>query len=135
MASRWNSTVIDARDPRRLARWWAEVLDYHVVFETTDMTFIADRGYPKIVVDETRRYFDGPPSAPGLLFVAARAEKHDRNRVHLDINPTDQDAEVERLVDMGARHVEVGDHRTHRVMLADPEGNEFCVMTPIEIPR
>ncbi|WP_169313869.1 VOC family protein [Stackebrandtia nassauensis] len=134
MASRWNSTVIDARDPKRLARWWAEVLDYRVVFETTDMTFIADHTYPKLIVTDTTRAFETPPVGPGLLFISVGAEKHAKNRVHLDINPEDQDAEVERLVDMGARHVDVGHGDRHWVVLADPEGNEFCVMKPIEVP-
>ena len=133
MASRLMSTVIDAHDPRRLARWWAEVLDYHVVHESAEMTFIAQRSFPRIIVQDSSRAFAGPPPGPGLLFIAVGAEKSAKNRVHLDINPDDQDAEVERLVDMGARHVDIGQKEVGWVVLADPEGNEFCVMKPIGI--
>ncbi|GAA4899764.1 glyoxalase/bleomycin resistance protein/dioxygenase superfamily protein [Stackebrandtia albiflava] len=110
MASRWHATVIDARDPKRLARWWAEVLGFRVSYEDTHVTAIAgDR-------------------EPGLSFVSASGDKKARNRIHLDIDPDDQNAEVERLVDMGARRVDDGRHRTSWIVLADPEGNEFCVL-------
>jgi hypothetical protein len=53
-----------------------------------------------------------------------------KNRLHIDVNPTDrdQDAEVSRLLDLGARRVEVGQGEVSWVVLADPEGNEFCVL-------
>ena len=134
MASRWYSTVVDAKDHRRLAGWWAEVLDYHVIWDSDDMTFIADRNFPRIKVEGGRRVLDGKPPYPGLLFVAGHGAKTGKNRLHLDLNPDDQDAEVERLVDMGARHVDIGPKDVPWAVLADPEGNEFCVMTPIEVP-
>ena len=128
MASRWFSTVIDARDHGRLARWWAEVLDYQVVFEDTGRTFIADRA-SAARRDPEESELD-PRSAPGLMFVSVPDRKSGKNRLHLDIDPDDQDAEVERLVDMGARHVDTGQRRVPWVVLADPEGNEFCVTVP-----
>ena len=125
MASHWLSTVIDARDHRRLARWWAEVLDYRIVHESDHATFIADRSFPDLIVDGDDRFFNGPFTSPGLLFMASTESKAGKNRVHIDLNPHDQDAEVERLVDMGARHVDIGQRGVRWVVLADPEGNEF----------
>ncbi|HEY1179408.1 MAG TPA: VOC family protein, partial [Phytomonospora sp.] len=55
-----------------------------------------------------------------------------KNRLHIDLNPDDQAAEVERLVDMGARHVDIGQREVGWVVLADPEGTEFCVLTARE---
>ncbi|HZE37622.1 MAG TPA: VOC family protein [Stackebrandtia sp.] len=134
MASRWFSTVFDARDHGRLARWWAEVLDYEVIWESVDKTFIADRAFPKILVADDRRVLEGPQPYPGMLFMAVPDDKERKNRVHIDISPDDQATEVERLVNMGARHVDIGQRDVHWVVLADPEGNEFCVMTPIDSP-
>jgi predicted enzyme related to lactoylglutathione lyase len=113
MASRWYSVVVDASDPARLARWWAEVLDYRIFFETADEVVIAR--------DEQ--------TYPGLVFVPVPEQKAGKNRLHIDLNPDDQDAEVERLIDMGARRVDVGQgEKATWVVLADPEGNEFCVL-------
>src|SRR5262245_14302438 len=113
MASRWHDVVVDSIDPGRLARWWAEVLDYRVVDNDPDEVEIAPSS-------------DGHPS---LIFIRVDEQKHGKNRLHLDLNPDDRDAEVERLVNMGARHVDIGqgDDATW-VVLADPEGNEFCVL-------
>jgi hypothetical protein len=105
--------VIDANDPARLARWWAEVLDFTIVYEST--------GEVGIAKDEH--------AYPGLVFLSVPERKSGKNRLHLDLNPDDREAEVERLVNMGARQVDVGqgDDVTWTV-LADPEGNEFCVL-------
>lgn len=114
MGSRWYSVVVDATDPARLARWWAEVLGYKITFEAEDEVSIAR--------DER--------SFPGLVFVPVPEPKPGKNRLHIDLNPDDQEAEVERLVDMGARRVDVGQGEdVSWVVLADPEGNEFCVLT------
>jgi predicted enzyme related to lactoylglutathione lyase len=113
MGSRWFGLVVDSRDPARLARWWAEVLGYRIMFEHPHQVAIARDAQ----------------SLPGLVFVPMAEPKAGRNRLHLDLDPEDQDAEIERLVDMGARPVESGpDVTDHRVTLADPEGNEFCVL-------
>jgi predicted enzyme related to lactoylglutathione lyase len=112
MANRWEQIVVDADDPARLGRWWAEALDYRIVHEAPDEV-------------EIRRTAD---ELPGLLFTAVPEAKKSKNRLHIDLRPDDQEAEVERLVDMGARHVDVGQHDVSWVVLADPEGNEFCVL-------
>jgi len=113
MSSRWETLIVDAVDPGRLGRWWAEVLDYQLLSEASDEVVIGpDKGvYPE------------------LLFTLVAEPKSVKNRLHLDLRPDNQEAEVERLVDMGARKVDVGqgDDVTW-VVLADPEGNEFCVL-------
>jgi hypothetical protein len=69
------------------------------------------------------------------VFVRVPDAKHGKNRLHIDLDPDDRDAEVERLVNMGARHVDVGPDDTAWVVLADPEGNEFCVQRSPAPPR
>ena len=112
MSSRWEQIVVDAEDPARLARWWAEALGYVIV---TDV--------PGEV--EIRRSAD---QLPGLLFTGSPDAKTVKNRLHIDLRPDDQESEVERLVDMGARLADIGQHDVSWVVLADPEGNEFCVL-------
>ncbi|GAA2560628.1 VOC family protein [Winogradskya consettensis] len=112
MPSSWEQVVVDAEDPARLARWWAEALGFVIVHEEPGEV-------------EIRRT---PDTLPGLLFVPVPDAKTVKNRLHLDLRPDDQEAEVERLVDMGARPVDIGQHDVGWVVLADPEGNEFCVL-------
>jgi predicted enzyme related to lactoylglutathione lyase len=112
MVSVWESLTVDARDPARLARWWAEALGYQVVTEQPDEVEIRQ----------------APDRLPGIVFVPVGDDKQVKNRLHLDLRPADQEAEVERLVDMGARHVDVGQGDVGWAVLADPEGNEFCVL-------
>jgi hypothetical protein len=70
------------------------------------------------------------PVPPTLTFAHVPEGKTVENRLHLDVNPTDreQDEEVRRLLDLGARRVDVGQGDQSWVVLADPEGNEFCVL-------
>ena len=111
--SRWEQIVVDAEDPARLARWWAEAL-----------------GYRSCTRSPTRSRSGGTPDEmPGLLFTPGAGGKTVKNRLHIDLRPDDQEAEVERLVDMGARPVDIGQHDVGWVVLADPEGNEFCVLS------
>ncbi|MEV1288822.1 VOC family protein [Micromonospora sp. NPDC049679] len=113
MASQWENLVVDARDPARLARWWAEALGYQITYEKPDEI-------------EIRRTAE---ELPGLVFVPASEAKDLKNRLHIDLRPSDQEAEVERLVNMGARHVDIGQGAgVGWIVLADPEGNEFCVL-------
>src|SRR3982751_5014418 len=111
-SSIWEQVVVDCEDPARLARWWAEALGYQIVYEEPDEV-------------EIRR---SKEEMPGLLFTPVPDAKTVKNRLHIDLRPDDQEAEVERLVDMGARPVDLGQHDISWVVLADPEGNEFCVL-------
>jgi hypothetical protein len=73
------------------------------------------------------------PGVPTLVFVAVPEGKTVKNRLHLDVRPIDgsHDAEVERLIGLGARRADVGQGRVPWVVVADPEGNEFCVLGPL----
>ena len=114
MASRWWAIVVDSADHRALSRFWAEVLGYHVVFEADDEVAIAkDEG-----------------TWPGLVFGPVPEGKSGKNRLHIDLNPDDQGAEVARLEALGASRLDIGQGDVPWVVMADPEGNEFCVLTP-----
>jgi len=108
----WEQTNVDARDPVSLGRWWQEALGW-------------------VVVDDARDEFEirpAPERLPGLLFVRVPESKTVKNRLHLDFRPDDQACEVDRLVGLGASRVDIGQGEQPWVVLADPEGNEFCVL-------
>ena len=65
---------------------------------------------------------------PGLLFAPTADENTTKNRLHLDFRPDDRAAEVQRLLALGATRADVGQGEQSWVVLADPEGNEFCVL-------
>ena len=114
MASRWYTVVVDAANPALMARFWAAVLDYEIVFEQPD----------EVVIARDRETY------PGIIFVPVPEPKTAKNRLHIDLNPDNQDAEVARLLALGAKRVDVGQSdEVTWVVLADPEGNEFCVLT------
>jgi predicted enzyme related to lactoylglutathione lyase len=108
----WEQITVDAKDPAALAAWWNEVLDWNVVDEDPD-------------VFEIRPESD---FAPGLLFLRVPEPKTVKNRLHIDLRPTDQAAEVARLLGLGATQISVGEGDVSWVVMADPEGNEFCVL-------
>ena len=112
MPIRWEQIVVDAEDPARLGRWWAEALGYVMVNDDPD----------EVEIRPT------PDEMPGLLFTPVPEGKTVKNRLHIDLRPDNQEAEVERLVNMGARYVDIGQHEVSWVVLADPEGNEFCIL-------
>ncbi|WP_298890885.1 VOC family protein [uncultured Serinicoccus sp.] len=132
MALKWYTVVVDCADPQALARWWAEALDWLVVFDT-----------PEEAVAVPRQAMEAPQHEPdleawmqrgqGLVFVPVPEGKEVKNRLHLDLAPhtsQDRDAEIQRLIDLGATRVDVGQTEEHTwTVLADPEGNEFCVLS------
>ena len=69
-----------------------------------------------------------PDRVPGLDFVRLDESKKVKSRLHLDFRPDDQDAEAARLVAHGAQRVDIGQGDQSWVVLADPEGNEFCIL-------
>jgi hypothetical protein len=124
VTSKFTELAIDCADPGGLARFWCSVLDYEVQDE--------DDG---IVTIGWLRESDGRnrpgPVPPTLTFAHVPEGKTVKNRLHLDVSPTDreQDEEVRRLLGLGARHADVGQTGDESwVVLADPEGNEFCVL-------
>jgi hypothetical protein len=130
MTVRWYTVVVDCKDVGAQARWWAEVLDWKVAFEADDEVVIV----PPIALDESRK-LTVLERGPGLVFVPVPEGKDVKNRLHIDLAPLagdDQAAEVARLEALGARRVDVGqvDEEVTWVVLADPEGNEFCILSP-----
>ena len=123
MTSKFTELEIDCADPSGLARFWCSVLDYEVQDEDDGLVTI---GSPKVADGENH----AGPVPPVLTFARVPEGKTVKNRLHLDVNPTDreQDEEVRRLVDLGARRADVGQGDVNWVVLADPEGNEFCVL-------
>jgi hypothetical protein len=124
MASRFTELAFDCADPAGLARFWCEVLDYEVQGEEDDFVTI---GPPEAPEGGERR----GPVPPVLTFARVPEGKVVKNRLHVDVDPTDreQGEEVDRLLGLGARRVDVGQGEGDSwVVLADPEGNEFCVL-------
>ncbi|MFW6692969.1 VOC family protein [Streptomyces sp. MAR4 CNX-425] len=119
MACRITELVIDAADPERLAAFWSEVLGY-VELERDDDT---------IEIGPPDAGFGGPQ--PTLVLSRTSDPRRGKLPLHIDVNATDRDqeAELERLLALGARHVDIGqtgEEGWHT--LADPEGNEFCLL-------
>jgi hypothetical protein len=119
MACRITELVLDARDPELLARFWCDVLGYVEL----------DRDGDDIEIGPAGTGFGGPQ--PTIVLNRTDEPKKDQLRLHIDVSPTDreQDAELERLLAIGARPADVGqtgDESWH--VLADPEGNEFCLL-------
>ncbi|MFJ6632672.1 VOC family protein [Streptomyces sp. NPDC091376] len=123
MSSKFTELAIDCADPIRLARFWCSVLDYEVQDEDDGIVSIG----PPVGSEDKDRLGPVPPT---LTFARVPEGKTVKNRLHLDVNPTDreQDEEVRRLLDLGARRADVGQGDESWVVLADPEGNEFCVL-------
>ncbi|MET9794723.1 VOC family protein [Nocardiopsis alba] len=124
MAAKFTELAIDCADPAALARFWCAVLDYEVQGEEEDG--VISIGSPEVPEGRERP----GPVPPVLTFARVPEGKVVKNRLHIDVNPTDRDqgAEVRRLLDLGARHVDVGQGEVSWVTLTDPEGNEFCVL-------
>lgn len=116
MTSRFTELVVDCHDPQLLADFWQQVLDYEVTETDSEGRWIELGG------DES--------SGPRLLFLDVPDEKVVKNRVHIDVNPVDRDQaeEVERVIGLGARRIDIGQGDVRWVVLADPEGNEFCIL-------
>jgi hypothetical protein len=123
MASKLTELAIDCADPHALARFWCAVLDYEVQGDENGVVTIGTPAVPE------GRIRPGPVP-PTLTFARVPEGKTVKNRLHVDVNPTDrdQDEEVRRLLDLGARRTDVGQGEQPWVVLADPEGNEFCVL-------
>jgi catechol 2,3-dioxygenase-like lactoylglutathione lyase family enzyme len=127
VTSRFRELIIDAHDLRKLAEFWCEVLGYRILEETTDALEI---GAHELTADDVRE----GPVAPTIDFVSVPDDKAVKNRVHIDVSPIDrtQDEEVDRLIGLGARRVDIGQGKQSWVVMADPEGNEFCVLQSLQ---
>ncbi|WP_045743567.1 VOC family protein [Actinoplanes rectilineatus] len=119
MAARITELVLDARDPELLARFWCEVLGYVELGRDGDDIEIGPPGAG----------FGGPQ--PTIVLSRTDEPRTGKLRLHFDVNATDRDQaeELDRLLAAGARPADVGqtgDETWH--VLADPEGNEFCLL-------
>lgn len=112
MPVEWEQVVIDCADPVRLGRWWADVLEWTYWSEALDEVEIRP----------------AENQLPGLIFVLVPEPKAIKNRLHFDFRPDNQNAEVDRFLSRGATRADVGQSSQSWVVLADPEGNEFCIL-------
>jgi hypothetical protein len=118
MSLRIQCLCIDTTDPDRLATFWQSALDWRRTYQEDD----------EVVLE--------PPAGsredgvvPDLLFLRVPEDKAGKNRLHLELRPQDQAAEVARLEGLGARRVDVGQGPdVSWVVMGDPDGNEFCVL-------
>jgi len=115
MSARLSTVVIDCRSPQVLADFWSRIFGWRVVD-------VGDEGWIEIG--------DGESNGPNLLFEPVEEPKAVKNRVHIDLNPlgVEQAAELDRLLGLGAVRVDIGQGEQTWVVLADPEGNEFCLL-------
>ena len=116
--------TIDCVDPELLAMFWAEVLAWEITYTDENMVCI--------------ELLDGSPlqgNIPDILFLKTPDVRLGKNRLHLDLRPSDQMAEVSRIESLGGVRIEIGqsaDPETTWVVMADPEGNEFCVLKALK---
>jgi catechol 2,3-dioxygenase-like lactoylglutathione lyase family enzyme len=119
MACRISELVLDCRDPEALARFWCEVLDFVVL----------DREEDGSVEIGPREGFGG--AQPTIILSRGDEPEQRKSRLHIDVNATDRDqeAELERLLELGARPADIGQTGQEPWhVLADPEGNVFCLL-------
>jgi hypothetical protein len=118
MALRLQNLSIDSLEPELLAGFWRDALGWRITSVE-----------PEEVVLEPPVGSAEEGIVPDILFLLVPEEKSTKNRLHFDFRPTDQDAEVERLLKLGATRVDIGQTpECTWVVLADPAGNEFCVL-------
>jgi predicted enzyme related to lactoylglutathione lyase len=118
MAARLVALCVDATDPLRLARFWATALRWGIDDESSDQVELV------------------PADGTGMrvVFRPGAGAKSGQNRIHLDLTTAsidDQNDTVARLLELGGRHIDIGQgpDDTH-VVLADPDGNELCILEP-----
>ena len=110
MSSRIQAVVVDCTDANAVAEFWSALLQRPLGREGDEV------------------WVEGSGSEPEILFEPVPEAKAVKNRLHIDLRPDDQDAEVERALSLGARRVDIGQGDVSWVVLADPEGNEFCIL-------
>jgi hypothetical protein len=126
MSLNWQCISVDCDDPRQLGAWWAHFLGWRVTHSSDEETVLEPaEGTPQNGV------------SPDILFLKVPEGKSVKNRIHVDLRPDDQAAEVARAESLGAVRVDVGQtDDVSWVVMADPAGNEFCILrafTPEEL--
>jgi catechol 2,3-dioxygenase-like lactoylglutathione lyase family enzyme len=120
MGIRIQCLCVDTADPARIAAFWQSALGWRRTFVKED----------EVVLEPP----EGSPEdgiVPDLLFLRVPEGKAVKNRLHLDLRPDDQAAEVARLEQLGARRISIGQGEVSWVVMADPDGNEFDVLQPL----
>jgi len=123
MDIRIQSVAIDSTDPQRIGPFWQQALGWRLTHDSPD----------EVVLE--------PPAGsredgvvPDLLFLKVPETKTVKNRLHIELRPKDQAAEVSRLEALGATRVDVGQGEDATwVVMADPDGNEFCVLRALRL--
>lgn len=117
MACRITELVLDCTDPDKLAEFWCAVLGYQVLDRDSDSV-------------EIGRADQSPDDRLTLVLSRTDEPRKQKLRLHVDVNATDRDqsAELQRLLGLGAREVDIGQAGVRWHVLADPEGNEFCLL-------
>lgn len=117
MASVLREFVVDCNDVDRVATFWSNVLGWPIVKDPRGFSWISSTGKE-----------DAPP--PLITFLPVPEPKTVKNRLHFDLNPSgcDQATELKRLLGLGARKIDIGQRDVSWIVLADPEGNEFCLL-------
>lgn len=109
--------TVDSKDPKALGEWWKKALDFETVFEDENEFAVTGKGRMS--------------SQWNILFYRAPDDKKVKNRLHLDLIPDKStEEEVARLESLGATRADIGQKDVSWVVMADPEGNEFCVLSP-----
>lgn len=115
--------TIDSHDPAALGRFWSEALAWPLTEHSADEAYIECPAAP------------GEVAYPDLLFIKVPDVKTVKNRMHICLRPTNQATEVARLEELGARTIDIGQSAEPQatwVVMADPEGNEFCVLRALD---
>jgi hypothetical protein len=114
MSCTFTELIVDAIDAQKLSEFWCAALGWRPTGRYSEALEI---GAPDVRL-------------PTLVFIPSSEPKRVKNRLHIDVSPRDCDQaeEVERLINLGARRVDIGQGQQTWVVLADPEGNEFCVL-------
>ncbi|HEY8674544.1 MAG TPA: VOC family protein [Candidatus Dormibacteraeota bacterium] len=112
MSLRFQNVTIDCNDALRVGTFWAELLN---------LPLGADQ-------DGTEYWVEPGGDCADILFLAVPDAKTVKSRLHIDLRPDDRDAEVARALALGATHIDIGQGTQTWVVLADPEGNEFCIL-------
>ena len=112
----FHTLTIDSHNPMLLGEFWAELLDWEITSHNDEEVWIAPRNKDLVV-------------SPTILFYKNPDAKVVKNRLHLDLRPDSQVVEIERALALGAHHVDIGQTGEESwVVMADPEGNEFCIL-------
>lgn len=116
--------VIDCEDPQAISKFWKSVLGWEV-------SYVDEIG----AMLESNVKLENGEKFPPILFYKNPDQKSVKNRMHFDLQPDNQSLEVLRIEDLGGKRIEIGqsaDPKTTWVVMADPEGNEFCVLKNAE---